>query len=122
MNKTTVAAGSQLKTLANFIFSFPSLLSLHRSGGAGAGHIGRRLRRGKPQPEQIRPAPSPLLFLSLPRAVQQQVKMARLPVPSPARAFAKAERVAVERPGDRALDRDPSCRSFERDWQRESPR
>jgi hypothetical protein len=48
--------------------------------------------------------------------------MARLPVPSPARAFAKAERVAVERPGDRALDRDPSCRSFERDWQRESPR
>jgi hypothetical protein len=64
----------------------------------------------------------PFFFHSLTRAVQQQVKMARLPVPSPARAFAKAERVAVERPGDRALDRDPSCRSFERDWQRESPR
>jgi hypothetical protein len=51
----------------------PSLLSLHRSGGAGGGHVGRRLRRGKPQPEQIRPAPSrlPILFFTFSHRISQ---------------------------------------------------
>jgi hypothetical protein len=56
-----VVADAPLKTLAHL---HPSLLSLHRSGGSGGGHLGRRHQRGKAPPDQIRSAPPrlPILF------------------------------------------------------------